>query len=503
MVCRIYAGSNLHHSLHKSGSAESNAGQQRSSRLGVRRQFCQAVIERLENRVLLSSTPAVSVPLNQAITSNPAVQYNPSIAADPLNPEHLVVSYMDQSLVNTGYEGIGVAVSENGGTTWQTTSVEALGACIALRPDAPWGYSARGMTLGLLRRFDEARRDLDVAIKLNPDFRPAWLNRGVVDWLQNDRDSAMADLAQALKPPDELALEEALYYRAQIHLASGDSAGAMSDLNSLLSRRTDFYPAYQLRARLYLLQGSEALAVGDLNAELKQLGQPGPSPKGLSRRGELLRQAAAQLPGPAARKALQLACGDFAAAIQAGGQSADALRDLGAAREALGQLDAAAQAYSAAIRLAPSDLQAILHRGWLNQKLGQYDQSAADFMCAIEVDSTNAEAYCGLGYVHACRKSSDDARDCAAQALLFGGNDYLILHNVACIYAELSNFDAPRQHSDENTAMAMLQRAIEIWHRTKGGPDEVNLIKQEPAFPPSLRALPQFARLLAQDEQKR
>jgi hypothetical protein len=76
-------------------------------------------MESLEKRFLLSS----SLPANIAATTNPEAQNNPSIAIDPLNPQHIVVSYMDQSLVATGYEGIGVAVSENGGATWQNTSI--------------------------------------------------------------------------------------------------------------------------------------------------------------------------------------------------------------------------------------------------------------------------------------------------------------------------------------------------------------------------------------------
>jgi hypothetical protein len=89
-----------------------------------RRQAARALIEPLERRILLSAAPLTStLPLNLAVTSNPEVQQNPSIATDPTNPEHIVVSYMDQSLVNTGYEGIGVAVSENGGATWQTDSI--------------------------------------------------------------------------------------------------------------------------------------------------------------------------------------------------------------------------------------------------------------------------------------------------------------------------------------------------------------------------------------------
>ena len=57
-------------------------------------------------------------------------------------------------------------------------AIEVLSACVALRPDSPWAYSARGLALALQRRFDEALRDLNRAIAL--DSRPARLNRGVV-----------------------------------------------------------------------------------------------------------------------------------------------------------------------------------------------------------------------------------------------------------------------------------------------------------------------------------
>jgi hypothetical protein len=67
----------------------------------------------------LATTP------NVAVTTNPEAQDDPSIAVDPNNPDHIVVAYMDFSLVNTGYAGIGVSVSEDGGKTW-TESVVPL-----------------------------------------------------------------------------------------------------------------------------------------------------------------------------------------------------------------------------------------------------------------------------------------------------------------------------------------------------------------------------------------
>jgi hypothetical protein len=66
---------------------------------------------------------ALSVAPNEAVATGSGVQQNPSIAVDPANPDHIVVAYMDNTLVNTGYAGIGVAVSTDGGSTWQHTSI--------------------------------------------------------------------------------------------------------------------------------------------------------------------------------------------------------------------------------------------------------------------------------------------------------------------------------------------------------------------------------------------
>ncbi len=61
--------------------------------------------------------------VNRAVTTDPGVQQMPSIATDPLDATHLVLAYMDYSLVTTGYAGIGVAVSHDSGADWQYTSV--------------------------------------------------------------------------------------------------------------------------------------------------------------------------------------------------------------------------------------------------------------------------------------------------------------------------------------------------------------------------------------------
>jgi hypothetical protein len=75
---------------------------------------------------------------NLAITTNADVQQMPSVAVNPLDPDHVVVAYMDYSLFDIPdnpatpdvdesydhpYAGIGMAVSHDGGNTWDHSSI--------------------------------------------------------------------------------------------------------------------------------------------------------------------------------------------------------------------------------------------------------------------------------------------------------------------------------------------------------------------------------------------
>jgi tetratricopeptide (TPR) repeat protein len=355
------------------------------------------------------------------------------------------------------------------------------------------------MALGLLHRYDEAEADLNHAIQLDPDFRPARLNRGVIYQMQGKRDAALADFAAVLQPPEDRMLIEAAYYRSQLYIDSGDYDDALTDLDSVILAKKDFYPAYLLRARVHLLQGARDASLQDLAAELRQStgGAFDPdSAKDLGQRGSMLRHIAAELPGDAARITLDLARADLQTAVQSGGRSASVYADLGAVLDLLGQTNESIQAYSSALQLDPADVQVRINRGWAYQKSGQLDPAGADFAAAIQSDPTNAEAYTGLGYIRASQKDYDSARAQAVRALLYGSNDYLILHNVACIYAVMSDTDTIHQTDDQDLAISMLQRAVGFWRDGKRGPDEVRLIEQEPAFPPALRARPEFQQLL-------
>src|SRR4051794_16887217 len=84
---------------------------------GVRR--ARLWLEQLESRTL----PAGASLVNVALTTDPGVQQMPSVAAAPRDASHLVVAYLDYSLLSSGYAGIGVAVSGDAGSSWRHTSV--------------------------------------------------------------------------------------------------------------------------------------------------------------------------------------------------------------------------------------------------------------------------------------------------------------------------------------------------------------------------------------------
>ncbi len=77
--------------------------------------------------------------------------------------------------------------------------------------------------------------------------------------------------------------------------------------------------------------------------------------------------------------------------------------------------------------------------------------------------------------------------------------DYSIVHNVACIYAQLAQAPSDQVALYEDQAIALLHRAIELWKRRGSGPDEIAAIKAEIAFGPSLRSRPEFKALLKSD----
>jgi len=372
-------------------------------------------------------------------------------------------------------------------------AVEALDTCVALRPEQPWGYSARGLVLGLTRRFAEGEADLEKALALDPSFRPALLNRGILSWLQTKYDLALADFGKVLEPHEGRRLIEAAYYRGQVQLERGKVKEALEDFDRVVKETPGFRPVYLSRAQVHFQQGDDNRGMADLTTFL-DLGRPAPldpkGPEAPALRGRLLRHLVPSwgLPPDEERSRLELARTELNKAVQRGGRLADLFDDLGSVLELLGEPEKASALYERALKTeAPTDLKVkvLLKRGWLRaQSLTppQHDKAREDFAEALRLGPRNAEAHTGLGYLLALQKLPAEAQREAAQALLRGAGDYLTLHNVACIYAELSSFDKGQANQHAEMAIALLRRAVELWGRRKVGPNELALIRVEKSF---------------------
>jgi tetratricopeptide (TPR) repeat protein len=372
-----------------------------------------------------------------------------------------------------------------------------LSAFVALRPDSPWGYSARGLALALMDQAAAAEHDLDQALALRPDFRPARLNRGVAYLLRKDYPKALADFDAVLQPPATLRLIEAAYYRGLLHLERGNHPAALEDFERVLEENPSFRPVYLRRAELYLAQGDDARGLNDLNAFLSG-GRPfdADGQEAHEERGRLLRHLAPRLPEAERPKKLRLALDELRRAEELGGRSPALFLDLGLAWRMLGQPEQALAAYTRGLREKPDDHPLLVERGWVLIDAERYEQAQADFARVLRTDPHHSEAATGLGYVRACQGSGAFAQKQATEALLYGAGDYLVLHNVACIYGRLSRDDAARATDYQDTAVALLRRAVELWELGGAGQNEREAIARESAFPESMRKREDFRDLL-------
>jgi len=364
----------------------------------------------------------------------------------------------------------------------QDEAVSALTTCIALRPDVLWAYSARGLALALQRRYTEAESDLNRAIDLEREFTPAILNRGVCYWMQGKTDQALEDFEHALHPHAGNGLSEALFYRGQIYLARGDYAPAAEAFSELVAARGGFLRVRLLLGEAHVLQGDLAAGTEDLNGYLTATGfNTGDVTAAAAARGHLLRGFVPDLPPGSARQIAKQASDELQTAIRLGGQSAAVYCDLGAVAETITGFADSIPFYTQSIQLT-DDPQVRLRRGCAYLRLLRIDEAKNDFVRAVELDPADPKAHFWLGYANALAGRNDVAMQEAAQTLAEGGDDYVDLHNVACIFARFARADSAHQDEYLRLTVTLLGRAEGIWRTRTGGVSEIDAIRKEKDF---------------------
>lgn len=113
-----------------------------------------------------------------------------------------------------------------------------------------------------LEKFDEARTQVDEAIRIKPDSSLAYTLRARLHLIQEDAKSALADLDQALKVnPQDLA---ALMIRARVHLSEEDLEAAKKDVEQALLISPGLVQGILIRSMIAAEEGRLAEAIADI-----------------------------------------------------------------------------------------------------------------------------------------------------------------------------------------------------------------------------------------------
>ena len=241
----------------------------------------------------------------------------------------------------------------------------------------------RAGVLYRLGRYQEARADLEQALKLKPDYGPAHLLLATIlaDHCTPARDQAAALAAAkqgaALQPTDVMSQQ----YLAQLLLRSGDTAGALRAGEAARDLDPNQGATFTLLAAIY-----DAL--------------------GRSEDGRSAREMALTLAQAAAQ----------GAAEQQSPAQADALYTLGDAYMALDRYDEALAAYEQAQPVAPQDVRQHLAKGNAYYWGGDTERAAAEYTAWAKAAPADPAPHMLLGLLDAGEKKPDEALAQYAQA---------------------------------------------------------------------------------------
>ena len=308
-------------------------------------------------------------------------------------------------------------------------------ASISRRPELIWPYIVRGLVFGDLKQFDNAQRDFEKALTLDPQSYHVFLNRGVVAVRQKNFSAAQADFERAAQlKPDQAAPYINL---AEVGLQQGAEFAASKDTAANLRAAAEFEKAlvaltkaaeispqqatiYFFRGRVQVTLNAAAAALADFDRAAKL--EPSPQRRArcfreiglIHQRANRLAQALTaydkSLDEDASddvvlrlRAETLLALGrhaeavrDFTAFLEKAGPVGDVYRARGQANAALNRYREAINDYTLSLQYEPSP-NMVKRRGWA-YLLKANNLAKEDFSDAIQQNPQDPDSHHGLAY---------------------------------------------------------------------------------------------------------
>jgi tetratricopeptide (TPR) repeat protein len=216
-----------------------------------------------------------------------------------------------------------------------------------------------------LQRPEEAQKNFDIAVELDPLFCGARINRGNFRMSFNQYSEAMTDYNKAIEI--EGNNKEAYVNRGVLRKRAGDFAGARSDYDRAIELDPDFKEAFCNRAILLAQQTKDsASALADLDRALSL------DPRfkdALFHRGKLQIQ----------RGALSEALRDFDQALEVDGRQPFVLQERALLKLRQNDLRGACADFDVALEIDPELTLSLVNRGLTLERLGENQRALADF----------------------------------------------------------------------------------------------------------------------------
>jgi tetratricopeptide (TPR) repeat protein/tRNA A-37 threonylcarbamoyl transferase component Bud32 len=305
-------------------------------------------------------------------------------------------------------------------------------------------------------KLDEARVDLEQAIRLVPDDSETNTGLGTIRFLQGDFPGAMANLNRALElnPKDT----DAYSIRGAFYINQGDFDRAIKEFTKALQfvDSQDAAIHYRFRAMAFYRKRLYDQALNDLNAALSI--EPRNS-EVLCERGTVL----------LAKRNLEGAIADFDAVLKLDPANAKAYYNRGCARIYQNDLQKAIVDFSSAIKINPLKGWPFHNRGSAHAALDRLDEAIKDFTEAIKLGPQEFMHYHARGRIHwlkqnfsvaiqdfdtAYRLRPTDTNDLANAAMASELHNGLAWVLATCPEAELRN---PRR------AVELAAESIKLW----------------------------------------
>jgi tetratricopeptide (TPR) repeat protein len=161
------------------------------------------------------------------------------------------ISYFSQRIRANGRDAFAFA---HRGRAWQEEgdperALKDLNEAIRLDPDTAAWYGTRGLIYDELEEYDRAVRDHGEALRLDPDDAQAYNNRGIAYKAVREYDRAIRDYGEAIRLDPKLT--DAFFNRANTYKALKEYDKAIRDYSAALRLDPDFTDAIFNRANAH------------------------------------------------------------------------------------------------------------------------------------------------------------------------------------------------------------------------------------------------------------